>query len=90
MVDTVTFDEQIAHGVAPAPDVIKIDIEGGEAAALRGGRALLARPRPVVFVATHGEAVHGECLSLLASLGYTVATIGRARDELIARPHPPD
>ncbi len=39
------------------PDVVKIDAEGGEARVLRGGRALLARRRAVVFLELHHDVV---------------------------------
>jgi FkbM family methyltransferase len=36
-----------------APDVVKVDVEGGEAAVLRGARDLLARRRGAVFLEIH-------------------------------------
>jgi FkbM family methyltransferase len=35
------------------PDVIKVDVEGGEAAVLRGARALLRRNRGLLFLEVH-------------------------------------
>jgi FkbM family methyltransferase len=66
----VTLDSFVACARAPRLDVIKMDIEGGEAAALRGGLETLRRFHPVVFLATHGPDAHAECLELLSSLGY--------------------
>lgn len=85
-VDAVTLDDFANRESGRPPHCIKIDIEGGEAAALMGGRGVLSTERPIVFVATHGDAVHAECVALLESLDYDVATIGDAVDELIARP----
>ena len=53
-VDVVALDGPIAAGALPVPDVIKLDIEGGEAGALAGLRRTLREHRPVVFVETHG------------------------------------
>jgi hypothetical protein len=53
-VDVRTIDEMISDGLAP-PSVMKIDIEGGEYHALRGGMELLrgeSRPR-LLFVEIH-------------------------------------
>ncbi len=35
------------------PDVIKVDVEGGETAVLRGARGLLRRRRAVIFLEVH-------------------------------------
>ena len=65
---------------------MKIDIEGGEANALRGAASCLEQHRPLVFLATHGAEVHAECCRLLLSLGYRVEQLGSRSDELVARP----
>lgn len=67
------------------PDVIKMDIEGGEAAALKGAVETLRRHRPVIFLATHGHELHRECSSLLSSIGYSLTEVGDSGDELLAR-----
>lgn len=58
----------------PKPDIIKMDIEGGESVALRGMRSTLAH-KPTLFLATHGEALERDCCAFLISLGYTVEAI---------------
>lgn len=52
------------------PDAIKIDVEGGELAVLRGAESTLASARPVIFLSTHGEAVHRACMDWLNGRGY--------------------
>jgi FkbM family methyltransferase len=66
-----TADTLVAAGEVQAPDVIKIDVEGAEAHVLRGARRAMEH-HPVIFLATHGERVHRECLDLLAASGYEV------------------
>ncbi|HEU4960657.1 MAG TPA: FkbM family methyltransferase [Sphingomonas sp.] len=66
-VETVTLDAFIAErGIAP--DFIKIDIEGGELAALKGMTDCLARIRPVLMVeVTHQQE---KVMRLLRDAGY--------------------
>ena len=46
----ICLDELVASGEAPPPDVMKIDIEGGELQALRGAQAMIREHRPhIVF-----------------------------------------
>jgi FkbM family methyltransferase len=83
-------DTLLAAGEVEAPDVIKIDVEGAEPAVLRGSAKVLCDRRPVVFLATHGERPHAECLALLAAFGYKASGLdgeapGRT-DELLAVP----
>ena len=69
---------------APVPDVIKMDIEGGEMFALAGATVMLQKCRPVIFLATHGEAIHLECLEFFEKLNYEVELL--QDDEIVARP----
>ena len=45
----------VAPGSVPRPDAIKVDVEGREAAVLRGAAATLAACRPLVVVEVHDE-----------------------------------
>ena len=55
-VPVITLDEFIARG-GLLPDVIKIDVEGGEAEVLRGGTRLFATKRPIIVAEVHQEPV---------------------------------
>lgn len=72
-VDTITLDDLHELGELPAPDFIKMDIEGGEVAALAGARKLLEQYHPTIFLATHGRDVHARCIEFLESLGYQLS-----------------
>lgn len=74
-VKSLSLDDWIGQGLLPAPDLLKIDIEGAEFLALQGARKMLARSHPVIFLSTHSGLVHRECIELLESLGYRVAPI---------------
>ena len=51
-VPAITLDDFIAAG-APSPQLIKIDVEGGECEVLRGGDRLFAVQRPWIIVEVH-------------------------------------
>ena len=69
---TVTLDEVIALVPGLVPAVVKIDVEGAEAAVLRGARSLLERRQTAFLVATHGPAPERECMDILVDAGYRV------------------
>jgi FkbM family methyltransferase len=71
-VPVVTLDDFIRDDGVKPPRVVKIDVEGAEAAVLRGATKLLARHRPTVLLAGHGTAQQEQCAALLAGLGYEV------------------
>jgi FkbM family methyltransferase len=74
-VRAVSIDALVSSGELPPPSVIKMDIEGGELAALEGARATLERHRPMVFLATHGDAVHRASCALLEAAGYELRPV---------------
>ena len=49
----------------PPPDLIKMDIEGGESDALVGAERILRDIRPTIFLALHGEEHRRQCSALL-------------------------
>lgn len=92
-VRTARLDTIMEQGSLTPPHCMKIDVEGAEAAVLRGAMVTLAKFRPMIFLATHGPEVHRECLAILSQLGYHCAPLDGRRDllstdELLARPGP--
>ncbi|MEQ1850416.1 MAG: FkbM family methyltransferase [Chthoniobacteraceae bacterium] len=69
---TVTLDWLSAQ--FPAPDVVKIDIEGAELMALQGATTLLEKVRPAIYIEVQGKNVSG-ANSLLRSLRYSLFEI---------------
>lgn len=53
-VPAITLDDFIAAGTPP-PQLIKIDVEGGEYEVLRGGDRLFAVQRPFIIVEVHSQ-----------------------------------
>lgn len=70
-VQVSTIDRQLE--MLPVPDLVKIDIEGAEVAALRGASRLLTTHRPSVICELHGT--NGAVSELLESHGYSLRTI---------------
>jgi FkbM family methyltransferase len=85
---TESLDGLLSRSAIVPPSCIKIDVEGAEALVLRGAVKLIGACEPTIFLATHGHAVHAECLALLKGLGYVVRGIAGkepcATDGLVA------
>lgn len=96
MVPTVRMDDSIAVDHCAEPSVIKMDIEGAEAAALRGAASLLRGRKATWFIALHGAEAKRGCETVLRDFGYRLAALdgspikGRLDawdgDEIIAEP----
>ena len=69
-----SLDSVIASGEAPAPDMIKMDIEGAEAECLRGAMQLLAGKRPVMLIEIHGS--NADVDDLLKAARYQSLVLG--------------
>jgi FkbM family methyltransferase len=78
-----------------APTHLKIDVEGHEAAVLRGARETLGKHVPVLFLELHTEMVQAgggdpnEALNLVEAAGYRTLDFAGTpigRDEILSRP----
>lgn len=68
---TVTVScDHFAERYGVYPGVIKVDVEGAEAAVLRGAQRLLAETKPLVLVSTHSPALNAECDEIMRDAGY--------------------
>ena len=68
----------------PAPNVLKIDVEGAEEAVLLGGREMIVKGKPAIFLSTHGPALAENCSRLLRGFGYSLREL--LPGELLATP----
>jgi FkbM family methyltransferase len=75
-IQITTIDQDITDAGLPRPDFLKIDIEGLELEALKGGAKTLAAYRPALFLEMHGETLREkkrkvtEIVDWLAKAGY--------------------
>jgi FkbM family methyltransferase len=69
LVPSVSLDEFIAAG-NPAPDFVKMDIEGAEVEALEGAGSLLSKVRTNWLMATHSKELTASCKATLVQSGY--------------------
>jgi hypothetical protein len=60
------------------PVFLKIDVEGAEAAVLRGASKVLAMPGTRLIVETHGEQEENDCIEILKEAGYETRVVGQA------------
>ena len=87
-VDIRTLDNIVSEHQLMPPNLMKVDIEGAEAAFLRGAVETISAHRPSILLATHGRSVHRECCDFLLAAGYSLQSLDRRpvdeTDELLA------
>jgi len=80
----VSLDDFVYRNGNPPPQVIKMDIEGGEVLALQGMPRLLSEVRPLILLELHGpEAAHG-AWEILTSSGYQICRMQRGYPRVLA------
>lgn len=68
-----TIDSILEQEELPAPNVLKIDIEGAERMLLDGGETFFRSGSPRILIETHGLVVSKQCLEFLFDHGFHVA-----------------
>lgn len=82
---TSSLDHLFDEGKINKPSIMKIDVEGGEYEVLLGGKKILTKYHPIIFLATHermNPSVHNKCLNFLIQLGYEAIPIDRKAVEV--------
>jgi FkbM family methyltransferase len=77
----MALDDFVYKGKNPAPDLIKMDIEGGEVLAIQGLQNLLKKTRPMLLVELHGAEAAESVWNALTKEGYEILAMktGHAR-----------
>jgi hypothetical protein len=81
-VEGVSLDEFQSRSGNPMPDVVKMDIEGGEVLALPGMQRLLGEGHPLVFLELHGPEAAGLAWEMLAAAGYRLCEMSPGYPEI--------
>lgn len=71
-VPAIALDDFVYPQGNPPPQVVKMDIEGGEGMALRGMEKILANIRPIFMIELHGQEAAREVWVTLTSAGYSI------------------
>jgi len=74
-VESISLDDFVIANGRQAPDIIKIDIEGGEGLALEGMQGVLKKTRPILFLELHGQEAAKSVWKTLSAYNYSVHTL---------------
>jgi hypothetical protein len=77
--NATTLDALVYEDGWPAPDVIKMDVDGGERDVLRGGTRVLREHHPRVILEVHSIDLEKQCIALLENAGYLTTTVENRR-----------
>lgn len=75
VVDVVVIDDLYDTGQITPPQVLKIDVEGGEEDVLAGARRTINTCKPWIVLSTHGAEIHRRCMRYLQESGYVCRPI---------------
>ena len=73
----ISLDEFVYGQGNPPPQVVKMDIEGGEVLALPGMRRVLAEARPLMLMELHGPESSRIAWETLSAAGYSIGWMRR-------------
>ena len=59
------------------PDLIKLDIEGGEGNALKGAQRILAEQKPILLIELHGEVAARQVWEILSDQRFSIHELKR-------------
>lgn len=74
-VQAISIDSFVFEQGNPPPDLVKLDIEGGEVLAMPGMRRTLCEHHPVVLLELHGPQAARASWEVLRACGYTLARL---------------
>ncbi|MFC1630629.1 FkbM family methyltransferase [Pseudomonadota bacterium] len=84
-VDLFRLDTLERQGLVPAPDIIKMDVEGAELAVLQGAKNILSKHRPIIFAEIHSSGLLESCGEILKRHGYAIESLDEDEDAATSR-----
>jgi FkbM family methyltransferase len=81
-VEGISLDDYVYRLDHQPPDVVKMDIEGGEVLALPGMRQVLEQARPLVFLELHGTQAAQVAWDEFSLAGYRLSRLTRGYPEV--------
>jgi FkbM family methyltransferase len=78
----IALDDFAYRDGNPPPQVIKMDIEGGEVLALNGMPRLLAEARPLILLELHGPEAARVAWDMLTAAGYQICRMQRGYPQI--------
>ena len=79
-VKTIRLDDFVYGDRHPAPNFIKLDIEGHAGAALKGMPRILKECRPQLMCEVHDPGEEQQCVEVLCSHGYALSALDTAQE----------
>ena len=83
-VSGISLDEYVYQAGHPAPQAVKMDIEGGEVMALPGMRRVLQEAHPLMLLELHGPESAQVAAQILRETGYRLYTMAPGYPEVAA------
>jgi len=75
IIQGISLDDFVFSLDNPLPDVVKMDIEGGEVMALPGMKRVLQEGRPLVFLELHGPEAATQAKRILQTVHYDIHSL---------------
>ncbi|MFA5644407.1 MAG: FkbM family methyltransferase [Patescibacteria group bacterium] len=79
-VKTINLDSLHLIGISDKPDIIKIDIEGAEFLALRGGMQTLLKYKPILLIEVHSIFNMHQLCEILFNINYKIKILKEESD----------
>lgn len=83
-VAAIALDDYVFQSGHPAPQVVKMDIEGGEGLALRGMSRLLRENRPTLLIELHGQDAARQVWEILRANHYQICQMTKTMPEILS------
>ena len=84
-VNGVSLDKFVYQDGKQPPQVVKMDIEGGEVLALPGMKRILREARPLVFLELHGPEAADAAWQAFGEAGYRICRMQPGYPEIVSR-----